>query len=430
MNRYGKTTTLAHQNFQISGITAPQIFQKALGLVKLASFQANCSLGLINPSHQKAISQAIDEFISGDFNSDFTLDIFQAGAGTSYNMNANEVIANRANELLGKELVHPNDHVNMAQSTNDVIPTTIRVATLLLLPKLFSEIKALEQSISKIAKKHAKLTKVGRTHLQDAVPITLGQEFDAYKEALKKSRQFIEQTAKSLKILGLGGTAVGTGITAHPKYSTLAIKNLSKLTKINFTPAKNFTEIANNMNVFMNFSAALRSLTTNLLNFSSDLKLMNSGPTAGLGEITLPTVQPGSSIMPGKVNPSIVECVEMICLQVLGNDRVIELACQKSNFELNVYGPIIMYNLIQSVEILTNGLNTLRTKAIDNLQINTARISKLFEQSLCTATALNPHLGYALTADIVKTALREHRTIKEEVLKRKLLSEKELDKIL
>ncbi len=366
MKRYGSTTTLAHQNFQISDITAPQIFQKALGLVKLASFQANSSLGLIEKSHQKAISQAINEFISGNFNADFTLDIFQAGAGTSYNMNANEVIAHRANELLGKNLIHPNDHINMAQSTNDVIPTALRASILLLIPNLLAEIKALEQAISKIAKKHAKLTKVGRTHLQDAVPITLGQEFDAYKEAILKSRKFIEQTAKSLQILGLGGTAVGTGITAHPKYSALAIKNLSKITKIKFSPAKNFTEIANNMNVFMNFSASLRSLATNLLNFTNDLKLMNSGPKAGFGEITFPTVQPGSSIMPGKVNPSIPECVEMICLQILGNDRTIELACQKSNFELNIYGPIIMYNLIQSVEILYRGLKMLRTKAINN----------------------------------------------------------------
>lgn len=432
---YGAQTARAKSNFQISGLTAPATFRQSLGMVKLAAAQANSMLKLLDKKQYKAIIQACREFIDGKFTADFSLDIFQAGAGTSYNMNANEIIANRANEILGEkkgeyEFVHPNDHVNMAQSTNDVIPTATRIATLLSLPGLLKAIVLIENDLEKIAKKHQKLIKVGRTHLQDAVPISPGQEFDSYKEAVKKSREFIEQQSENLQILGIGGTAVGTGINTHPKYKELMIKNLGRLTGLEFKSSKNLTEIANNMTSFLNFSASLRSLSINLLNICSDLKIMNSGPKAGLAEITLPAVQPGSSIMPGKVNPSIPECLEMICMQVLGNDRTIEIACQKSNFELNIFCPIIMWNLLQSMEILTNGLKMFSRFCLKNLQINEKRIKKLFEESLCTATALSPKLGYTLTAEIVKSALQKGKTIKEEVLNRKLMDEKKLNKIL
>jgi len=422
---YGSETTKAKNNFQISGIIAPKIFRKALGMVKMAAAQTNGALKLLNPKQFKAIFQASQEFINGKFDNDFTLDVFQAGAGTSYNMNSNEIIANRANELLhGKKgeykFVHPNDHVNMAQSTNDVIPTVIRLSALLLMPNLLESIKTIENELEKISKKHSKTLKVGRTHLQDAVPITLGQEFDSYKEAIRKSRIQIEQQSQDLKILGIGGTAVGTGITAHPKYKGLMIKNLSKLTGIKFVSAKNLTEITNNMNSFLNFSGALRSLAINLLNFCANLKIMNMGPKAGISEISLPEVQAGSSIMPGKVNPSIAECLEMICIQVLGNDETIKLSCERSQFELNVFGPIIMNNLLQSMEIITSGLETFHKLCLKNIQINTTQIKKLFENSLCTATALAPILGYQKTAEIVKAALKKGITIREEVLSRKL----------
>ena len=432
---YGTTTARAQGNFQISGIIAPKIFKKSLVIVKLAAAKTNYELGLLDKKQIEAITQACEEFIDGKFDKDFTLDVFQAGAGTSYNMNANEIIANRANEILGGKkgeynFVHPSNHVNIAQSTNDVIPTATRIATLFLLPGLLKEIAALESAIEKIAKKHANLIKVGRTHLQDAVPITFGQEFDSYKEALKKSRQLIEFMSEDLQILGIGGTAVGTGINAHPKFKTTMVKNLTELTGIEFRSAANLTETTNNMNSFMNFSAGLRSLAVNIMNFCLDLKLMNMGPKAGLSEITLPAVQPGSSIMPGKVNPSIPECVEMICMQALGNDKTIEVACGKSNFEINVFCPIIMYALIQSMEILTNGLRTLREFSIDTLIINVDRITELYENSLCTATALSPKLGYVTTAEIVKAALKNGTTIKHEVLSRKLMNEKELENIL
>lgn len=431
---FGSYGTRAKHNFNISDLRISTKFIEALGIVKLAAVKANNKLGLINAKNHQAIVTACKEFISGKFNTEFDLDVFQAGAGTSYNMTANEIIANRANEIMkGKKgeykFVHPNDHVNMAQSTNDVIPTTTRIATLLLLPKLLSAIKSLEKEIEKKAQTHKNLIKVGRTHLQDAVPIKFSQEFDSYKEALKKSREFLTAQSNDLKILGIGGTALGSGINTHPKYKDQVVKILSELTGIKFKSAKNLTETTNNVNSFVNFSAALRSLSINLLNFCSDLKIMNMGPKAGINEISLPEVQPGSSIMPGKVNPSIPESIEMVCLQALGNDKTIELSAQKSNFEINVFCPIIAYNLLQMMEILTNALNTLRELAIKNLTVNTKKIQETFEKSLCTATGLSPILGYKLTAEIVKAALKKDISIKQEVLERKLFSEKDLEKI-
>ncbi|MBL4694271.1 aspartate ammonia-lyase [Candidatus Gracilibacteria bacterium] len=420
---HGAFTVRATNNFQISGEKAPDIFREALGIVKLAAMQSNASLNLIPAKHAKAAEKATIDFMKGKF--PFDLDIFQAGAGTSYNMNANEVIANRANEILKKPKgsyspLHPNNHINMGRSTNDVIPTATRIATLLSLPALLHAIKELENSLEKIATKHKKTIKVGRTHTQDAVPISLGQEFDSFAQALRKSREFIIRESQELQILGIGGTAVGTGITAHPKYKAKMIKNLSALTGIKFTSAKNLTEISNNMNSFMNFSASLRSLAVNLLNLCQNLRLMSMGPKARLQEITLPPVQAGSSIMPGKINPSIPEAVEMVAMQVLGNDTTIQTACHKSQFELNVFCPLIMANLLKSMQILSNATTTLNKKCIKGLKINTSHISELFDNSLCTATELAPKLGYELTADIVKTALKKGITIKEEIANRGL----------
>lgn len=432
---FGAFTVRAKENFQISGITSPEIFQKALGIVKLAAASTNIELGLINKKEGMALKQACTEFAEGKFTSEFDLDVFQAGAGTSYNMNANEIIANRANELIGEgkgkyTFIHPNNHVNMAQSTNDVIPTATRISILLSLPALLSEIEKLEQELNKKTKQYSNLVKVGRTHLQDAVPITFGQEFDAYKEALTKSKKFIIQQSKELKILGIGGTALGTGINTDPQYRPLIIKKLSEIIKIKFKSANNLTESANNMNSFMNFSAALRSLATNLLNLSEDLKLMNMGPKAGLGEIDLPAVQPGSSIMPGKINPSIPECIDMVSMQVAGNDKVIELAAQKSHFELNVYCPIIMHNILQSMTILTNGTKTIREKAIKNLRINEKKVQEDFDNSLVLATTLAPYIGYPKTAEIVKESLKKGTSLKEEILNKKLYNKKELSELL
>lgn len=422
---FGAFTSRAKENFQISGQVAPKIFVQALGLVKLCAAETNLELGLIDKKYKKALLQACNEFMEGKFPSQFTIDIFQAGAGTSYNMNANEIIANRANELLkapkgSYKYLHPNNHINLGQSTNDVIPTALRLAVLLAFPGLNAQIKGLTKAIEDLAKKHAQTIKVGRTHLQDAVPISIKQEFDSYKEALLNSQNQISQATEELKTLGIGGTAVGTGLNAHKNYHKLMLEKLSEKTKIHFKSAKNFTETANNMNVFMNFSAALRSLATNLLNFCSDLSLLSMGPKAGIAEITLPSHQAGSSIMPGKVNPSIPEAVQMVALQVLGNDQTIALACQRSNLELNVFCPLIMNNLLNSLKFLENGIKTLTQKCTKGLKINKDRIDELLANSLAKATELAVKLGYDLTAEIVHSALKNNRTLQEELKIRKI----------
>lgn len=432
---YGAFTVRAQKNFQISSLRSPSVFREALGMVKLAAVQSNSSLGLLTKKQANAIEKATKEFIDGKFNDEFDLDVFQAGAGTSYNMNANEIIANRANEILGGkkgeyEFIHPNNHVNLAQSTNDVIPTATRIATLLLLPRLLQELTALEEEIGKKQEKYKNLVKCGRTHLQDAVPITLGQELDSYREALKKSKEFIERQSKELQILGIGGTAVGTGINTDPMYKKMIIHNLSKLLGIRFEKAKNSTEMTNNMNAFMNFSASLKSLATDLMNFSSNLKLMSMGPKAGISEIELPKIQPGSSIMPGKINPSIPEAIIMTSIHVLGNDKAIELAAQRSQFEINVMCPLIMFKLLESMEILTNAVSTLRKNCIKGLKANEKKIEKELEESLCNATVLVPYIGYQKTAEIVQSALKNNRTIRKELLERKLYTASELKELL
>ncbi len=432
---FGAFTVRAAENFQISDLKAASFFKTALALVKLSAAQTNCKLRIITKKQETAIIKAAQEFIAGKFDQDFTLDIFQAGAGTSYNMNINEILANRANEILGGkkgtyEFVHPNDHVNQSQSTNDVIPTASRVAALLAISGLLKELKTTTNEFAKIAKKESKTLKVGRTHLQDAVPITLGQEFDSYKEALTKTATMIELLKKDLHILGIGGTAVGTGINTDPSYQKSIVQNLAKNSKLKLIPGKNLTELANNMNSFVGLSSSLRALAINLLNISGDLKMMNMGPKAGLMEITLPPVQPGSSIMPGKVNPSILEALDMICFQVIGADHTIELAAARSQFDLNVYCPIIIHNLLTQIQILTNGLKMLREKALQKLEINRSHIKKTFEESLCTGTALAPYIGYNQTADVIKTALKKGTTIRAEILNRKLLDAKKLDLIL
>ena len=431
---FGAFTVRAKKNFQISGLRAPKVFKEALGTVKLAASQSNHALKLLTKKEFSAIEKAAKEFIDGKYDEEFDLDVFQAGAGTSYNMNANEIIANRANELLkGKKgqykYIHPNNHVNLGQSTNDVIPAATRIAILFALPSLLQAITALEEEIGKKQKKYKDLIKVGRTHLQDAVPITFGQEFDSYREALKKSRAYIIQLSEQLQILGIGGTAVGTGINTDPKYKEYMLKNLTKLTGIEFYKANNATEIANNMNSFMNFSSGLRSLTTDLLNFSSNLKLMNSGPKAGLGEIDLPEVQPGSSIMPGKINPSIPEAVIMTCLHVLGSDRTVELAAQRSHFELNVMCPLIMFEILESMNLLTNTINTLNEFCIKGLKVNVERTKMLLDKSLCNATSLVPYIGYHKTAEIVKKTLKKGTRIRQELLDQGLFTEKELNEL-
>ncbi len=432
---YGSFTVRAQENFQISGLTAPSIFAITLGLVKKSAALANMKLGTLDKKIGKAIVQASEEFIEGKFDNEFTLDVFQAGAGTPYNMNANEIISNRAGEILGDskgsyQKVHPNNHVNMAQSTNDVIPTTTRIAALFSLIELLQELNQLELSFKKLAKTHKDIIKVGRTHLEDAVPISLGQEFLAYADALHKDSEHIQLTSTQLQELGIGGTALGTGINTHPQYQKTVVKILSELTGIELKPAPNMVEAANNYNLFGNVSSSLRALALTLIRIANDLKLMNMGPKAGIKEITLPEVEPGSSIMPGKVNPSIAECIEMIGCQIIGNDAAIMMGIRGGQLELNVNGPVIMHNLLQSIELLTNGCNMFRKFCVDHIEVNKARIKKMFDESLCTGTALNPYLGYQVTAEIINEAVKKGKSIEEVVRSHKLMDDKTLAKVL
>lgn len=404
---YGAFTSRALANFQISSMRAPSIFRKSLGLVKLAAAKANTKLKNLEPRLGKAIEQAAKEFSEGKFDTDFRLDVIQAGAGTPFNMNANEIIANRANLILKSHLgtnkpIHPNNHVNLSQSSNDVIPSSTKIAALLSLPNLLEETKRLEKSLATKSAQYKSLKKAARTHLQDAVPISLGQIFDSYRASIERSRKTIEKTSENLNELNLGGTAVGTGINAHPQFKKEVILSLNALTGLNLKSCENLTEGATNFAPFSDFSNTLTSLASNLYRLAMDLKLLSSGPRTGLKELILPAVQPGSSIMPGKVNPSIPEAVEMTFYQIAGNSETIRLASSSGQLELNTNCPIIMFNLLQSLEILTNICKTFRVKCIDHLEANKKRIKQLYDGSLCEATALVPKLGYDKVAEMVK----------------------------
>lgn len=406
---FGAFTARAQQNFQISGITAPEEFRKALGYIKLAAASANARLGELSEKEAQAIIQAAEEFSEGKFDHEFSLDVFQAGAGTSYNMNANEIIANRANEILGFKKgeyspVHPNDHINKAQSSNDVIPTATRLALLFMNKFFVQELEALVESFFKKSQEFSQIKKVGRTHLQDAVPITLGQEFESYGQALKNCSEECKQAFSELNKLGIGATAVGTGINAHQAFQKEVLKELSDLTGLPLEGAPNLTTTNNSMQVFTRLSAALRNLAIEMRRIMDDLRLMSSGPRAGFMELTLPDVQPGSSIMPGKINPSIPECMSMICAQAIGADQTVACAAQNGEFELNWNAPIIMFNLTMAVRILGNGFEMVREKCVSGVKANEKRIREVYDGSLAEATLLIPEHGYKKVAEMVREA--------------------------
>lgn len=431
---YGAFTQRAKENFQISGIKAHKEFLFSLASIKKAAAMSNIQLRQLDEKVGNAIINAADEVIAGKLNNEFVLDVYQAGAGTPFNMNMNEVIANRATEILGGSLgqyiVNPNNHVNMAQSTNDVIPTATRIAILLLAKNFISEIKFFEDSLRKKSDEFREILKVGRTHWEDAVPITLGQEFESYAVSIEKCAGRILNASEELKELGIGGTAVGTGITAHPDFHETIIRNLSQVLNINFKTSNNLIELTQNYNCFVSFSSSLKMLAIDLFRISNNLSILNSGPKGGISEIILPDVEPGSSIMPGKINPSIPECVIMVCYDVMGKDRTIELAAQYSILELSVMCPVIAYNILQSMKLLANTLKMFREFCIDGIKADEARCRELLEKSTATATALNPYLGYQAVSKIVKEAIRENKTIKGIILKYGLIEESDLNRIL
>jgi aspartate ammonia-lyase len=432
---YGIQTLRATENFPVSGIKAPEVFIKAYVLVKKAAASANAEVGWLDEERKQAIVQACDEVLAGKLLDQFVVDIFQAGAGTSFNMNVNEVLANRALEILGKKKgdyksVSPNDHVNMGQSTNDTFPTAIHVAVLTALQPLLQELDSLAEAFEKIGRKHSTTVKSGRTHLQDAVPVTIGQEFSAYASALRNATGQLKERQKNLYELALGGTATGTGANAHPRYKRIAIAKLQKMTGFPLKPARNTFEALQSCRPVQTVSSALKELALELIRVANDLRLLSSGPTTGLAEVALPPVQPGSSIMPGKVNPVMAECLNMVAFQVVGNDLTLSLAVQAGQLDLNVMTPVIMYNVLFSIELLTNYLPVFRKKCVEGITVNKKRCAQYLEKNPALATFLSPHIGYLEASKIAKQALEQGRSVKEVALEKGLLEPEDLEKIL
>ena len=427
---YGAQTQRAVENFPISGITLPKAFIQALGLVKQGCANANFELGGLDEHRCSVISAVCDDIINGSLMEQFPLDVFQTGSATSTNMNANEVIANLASRAAG-EAVHPNDHVNMSQSSNDVIPTTIHVsAAISCQQQLIPAISHLISVIDEKAESLKDIVKTGRTHLMDAMPVSLGQELSAWSAQLKSALSRIENTLPEIHQLAIGGTAVGTGINADKSFGGLVAAQLSKSTGLPFTVAANRFASLSSQDAAVALSGQLKSLATSLMKISNDLRWMNSGPLAGIGEISLPALQPGSSIMPGKVNPVIPEATAMVCAQVIGNDAAITIAGQSGNFQLNVMLPLVAHNLLQSLEILSSASRLLADKAIAGFAVNEDNINAALAKNPILVTALNTVIGYELGAKIAKTAYAEGRAVIDVAVEMTELSRQELEKIL
>ncbi|MBI4436091.1 MAG: aspartate ammonia-lyase [Candidatus Omnitrophica bacterium] len=432
---YGIQTERARENFPISGRTLRHEMVVALAQIKYAACKTHLECKQLSPKIARAILKASQEIIRGGLKDQFVVDIYQAGAGTSFNMNMNEVIANRAIEILrGRRgdyrLVNPNDHVNKAQSTNDVIPTAIRLAALPLLEALDSSLKHLESSFHRKAVAFYSIVKSARTHLQDAVPIRLGRDFGAFEGMIRKSRRRIRKAKEDLLELNIGGTAAGTGLNAYPPYRRKVVRILREITHWPLREAEDLVEIMQNMADFLNVSSALRILAVDLTKIANDLRLLSSGPQTGFDEILLPPVQPGSSIMPGKVNPVMCEMTNMVAFQVIGHDTAVLMASQAGQLELNVMIPLIAYNLLESIKLLTQCTTVFATRCIDGIQANRAKCLSYAEKTVSLATALNPHIGYLKAAKIVKEAVRTHRPIREAAAKLSGLPPAKVRKIL
>ena len=432
---YGIQTTRALENYPISGMRAHPTLIRAFGMVKEAAAEANRELGLVDTKIADAIIQAAKEVQQGKWNSEFVVDVFQAGAGVSFHMNTNEVIANRGVEFLGGELgdyskVHPNDHVNYGQSTNDVFPTGMRLATLLELENLYPVLDSLVSALEKKGKEFHEILKSGRTHMQDAVPMRLGQEFAAYAGAVRRAEDAIRASAELLRELGLGGSAVGTGINTHPDYREKAIRNLARISGQKLLPANDMRYAMQSNLPMAAVSSALRNLALEVIRISNDLRLLSSGPNTGFAEIDLPALQPGSSIMPGKINPVIPELAAMVSFQVIGNDVAVAMAVQAGQLELNVMMPTMAYSVLQSITILTNMLRQFTDKCVAGITANANRCNFYVQATVSLATALNPYIGYAKAAEVAKESVATGNSIIQIVRERKLLTEEQIKQIL
>jgi aspartate ammonia-lyase len=432
---YGIQTRRAMLNFQISGRRLPPVFTRAYAHIKLAAATVNDSLGLLDARRAAAIRRAAREILAGRHLDQFVVDVYQAGAGTSENMNLNEVIANRAIEILGGRrgdyaLVHPNDHVNMSQSTNDTFPSALRLALLLSLPGLRRSLLDCETALRTLARRFGRTVKSARTHLQDAVPIMLGQEFGAYASMVRRARTRIEEASAPLRRLNLGATAAGTGLNAHPRYARLVARQLSRQTSLRLRSASDLIEIAMSTADFAHLSAALRNLALDLGKIANDLRLLASGPATGIAEIELPAVQPGSSIMPGKVNPVMCEMLNMVCFQVLGCDQTVAWASGAGQLELNVMMPVIAHGLLEGFALLESAVAAFTRLCLADLRADAGRCRLHFERSPSLATVLTPMIGYARAAELAKESVRTGRTIVELVREKGLLDETAIGRAL
>jgi fumarate hydratase class II len=427
---WGAQTQRAVQNFPISGLTLPRAFIRALALIKASAARVNCRLGMLDAVLAQAIEAAALEVAEGKYDRQFPIDVFQTGSGTSTNMNANEVIAHLAAKQAGRS-VHPNDHVNMSQSSNDTIPTAIHVsAALRLNEKLLPALVHLAEVIEAKSRDTADIVTTGRTHLMDAMPVTLGQELSGWAEQIRHAIERLKATTPRLYALAQGGTAVGTGINAHPEFGKRLAAELVRRSGLAFKASENYFESLSCQDTAVELSGQLRTLAVSLMKISNDLRWMNSGPLAGLGEIVLPALQPGSSIMPGKVNPVIPEAVAMVAAQVIGNDVTITIAGQAGNFQLNVMLPVIAYNLLQNIELLANSARLLADDAIRGFTVNRVRLEEALARNPILVTALNPIIGYEKGAAIAKQAYKENKTVLEVAKQATDLSETRLRELL
>jgi len=424
---YGVQTQRAIENFPISGLRPWRAFIWSMASIKQAAAAVNRDLGLLDPELANATIQAAREVVEGRWDDQFVVDPFQAGAGTSHNMNVNEVIANRATQILGGELgeyrVHPNDHVNMAQSTNDTIPTAIRLGALWRLDELLDQVKKLVSELSRKSNEFDEVVKSGRTHLQDAVPVRMGQEFGGYARAIARDAERIRRSAEGLRRLGIGGTATGTGLNAHPEYHTRMVKELSKLTGIMLSESDDLFESMQSMADAADFSAALRTLAITLTRIANDFRLLASGPATGLDELRLPAVQPGSSIMPGKVNPVLAEMLNMAMFHVQGCDHTIALAAQAGQLELNVMMPVIAHNLFESMQVMIGAVGAFTDKCVSGLQVNREKAEGWLARNAIVVTALNPLIGYSQGASLVKESQLRRMTIAELAIEKAIAGE-------
>lgn len=432
---YGITTQRVLQDFKISGRIINPKFLESYIILKKACALSNVKIGNLDSRLGKAIVQASDEILNGKLTDQFKIDVFQMGAGTAFNMNCNEVLANRANEILGSKKgdytpIHPNDHVNMSQSTNDTFPTAMRIAILLKLKDLDIELEKIEKSFHEKAIQFDSIIKAGRTHLQDAVPIRLGQEFEAYGKTFSKCRDYIKNAGNLCREIGIGGSAIGTGLNNKIGYSEEVIYQLNKMTGLNFKQAEDLREIMQSQSAVSQVSSTLKNLALELIRISNDLRLLSSGPKTGLAEIRLPAIVVGSSIMPGKINPSILEMLNMVSFQVVGNDMTISMAVQAGQLDLNVMMPSMAFNILFSIEILTNAIHQTRIKCIEGIEADEEKCNYYASSTLGLATILNPIIGYKKAGEIVLKALNGNKTIIDIIREDKILSEKEIKKLM